>query len=299
LVLEHEGKAKNMYKAQTVWNTGSTNVTGAQFVGDGFSGAKVWTNVGGSSEPLTILHGADDGHVRAIIESIALGTMRTAALAGVATKWLAAPGADEMALVGSGKQSITQVAAVHAVRPLKRLRVWSPRAESRAQFVALARTKFKFDVVDAPTLEDCVKDAPIVSTVTRAKDPFLFLRHLAPGAHLNAVGAIIPEFAEIAPEVVAAAARIVVDNLEQVRENSRELQSYLGTDPKQWQNVLPLAAVVAEGKGRPTGARLTLFKFMGVGLGDVAAGVEIYRRALAQGKGKKLPHAVRFPVDLS
>ena len=299
LVLEHEGKAKNMYKAQTVWKAGSTNVTGAQFLGDGFSGAKVWTNVGGSSEPLTILHGADDGHVRAIIESIALGTMRTAALAGVATKWLAAPGADEMALVGSGKQSITQVAAVHAVRPLKRLRVWSPRAESRAQFVALARTKFKFDVVDAPTLEECVKDAPIVSTVTRAKDPFLFLRHLAPGTHLNAVGAIIPEFAEIAPEVVAAADRIVVDNLEQVQENSRELQSHLGTDPKRWHNVLPLAAVVAEGKGRPAGATLTLFKFMGVGLGDVAAGVEIYRRALAQGKGKKLPHAVRFPVDLS
>ena len=299
LRLEHEGKAKNMYKAQTVWKTGSTNVTGAQFLGDGFSGAKVWTNVGGSSEPLTILHGADDGHVRAIIESIALGTMRTAALAGVATKWLAALGADDMALVGSGKQSITPVAAVHAVRPLKRLRVWSPRAESRAQFVALARTKFKFEIVDAPTLEDCVKDAPIVSTVTRAKEPFLFLRHLAPGAHLNAVGAIIPEFAEIAPEVVAAADRIVVDNLEQVRENSRELQSHLGADPKRWQNVLPLAAVVAEGKGRPAGAKLTLFKFMGVGLGDVAAGVEIYRRALAQGKGRKMPHATRAQVDLS
>lgn len=299
LKLEHEGKARNMYKAQTVWASGSTNVTGAQFTGDGFSGAKVWTNVGGSSEPLTILHGADDGHVRAIIESIALGTMRTAALAGVATKWLAVPGADEMALVGSGKQSITQVAAVHAVRHLKRLRVWSPRAESRAQFVALARSRFKFDVIDAPTLEACVKDAPIVSTVTRAKEPFLFLRHLSPGTHLNAVGAIIPEFAEIAQEVVAAADRVVVDNLEQVQENSRELRSQYGTDPAQWKKVTPLSAVVAEGKGRPKDAKLTLFKFMGVGLGDLAAGIEIYRRALAQGKGRKMPHATRVPVDLS
>jgi alanine dehydrogenase len=299
LALEHEGNARNMYKAQTVWATGSLNVTGAQFLGDGFAGAKVWSNVGGSSEPLTVLHGADDGKVRAIIESIALGTMRTAALAGVATKWLAAPGADELALVGSGKQSITQVAAVHAVRPLKRLRVWSPRAENRAKFVELARSKFKFEVVDAPTLEACVDGAPIVSTVTRAKEPFLFPRHLAPGAHLNAVGAIIPEFAEIAPDVVAAADRVVVDNLEQVRENSRELRSYFGAEPAGWQGVLPLAAVVAEGKGRPKDAKLTLFKFMGVGLGDVAAGVEIYRRALAQGKGRKMPHAVRFPVDLS
>jgi len=299
LILEHEGGARNMYKAQTVWAAGSLNVTGAQFIGDGFAGAKVWSNVGGSSEPLTVLHGADDGKVRAIIESIALGTMRTAALAGVATKWLAAPGADELALVGSGKQSITQVAAVHAVRPLKRLRVWSPRAENRAKFVELARSKFTFEVVDVPTLEACVDGAPIVSTVTRAKEPFLFRRHLAPGAHLNAVGAIIPEFAEIAPEVVAAADRIVVDNLDQVRENSRELRSHLGTDAARWQSVLPLAAVVAEGKGRPKDAKLTLFKFMGVGLGDVAAGVEIYRRALKQGKGRKMPHAVRFPVDLS
>jgi alanine dehydrogenase len=299
LKLEHEGGARNMYKAQSVWATGSLNVTGAQFVGDGFAGAKVWSNIGGSSEPLTILHGADDGKVRAIIESIALGTMRTAALAGVATKWLAAPGADELALVGSGKQSITQVAAVHAVRPLKRLRVWSPRAENRAKFVALARSRFAFEVVDSPTLEACVAGAPIVSTVTRAKEPFLFLRHLAPGAHLNAVGAIIPEFAEIAPEVVAAADRVVVDNLDQVRENSRELRSHLGADAARWQGVLPLAAVVAEGKGRPPGAKLTLFKFMGVGLGDVAAGVEIYRRALAQGTGRKMPHATRVLVDLS
>jgi ornithine cyclodeaminase len=299
LRLEHEGKAENMYKAQTVWPQGSTNVTGAQFVGDGFSGAKVWTNVGGSSEPLTILHGADDGKVRALIESIALGTMRTAALAGVATKWLSAPGADELALVGSGKQSITQVAAVHAVRPLKRLRVWSPRAESRAKFVELARSRFSFEVVDCPTLEACVADAPIVSTVTRAKEPFLFLRHLASGAHLNAVGAIIPAFAEIDREVVAAADRIVVDNIEQVRENSRELRSELGDDSARWKAVLPLSAVVAEGKGRPTGAKLTLFKFMGVGLGDLAAGIEIYRRALAQGKGRPLPHATRVPVDLS
>lgn len=299
LRLEHEGKARNMYKAQTVWATGSLNVTGAQFTGDGFAGAKVWTNVGGSSEPLLIVHGADDGKVRAIIESIALGTMRTAALAGVATKWLASPGADELALVGSGKQSITQVAAVNAVRPLRRLRVWSPRAENRAKFVELARSRFKFEVVDCPTLEACVKDAPIVSTVTRAKEPFLFARHLAPGAHLNAVGAIIPEFAEIAPEIVAGADRVVVDNIEQVRENSRELRSHFGTDPDRWKSVLPLSAVVSEGKGRPAGAKLTLFKFMGVGLGDMAAGIEIYRRALAQGKGRMLPHAVRFPVDLS
>ena len=42
-----------------------------------------------------------------------------------------------------------------------------------------------------------VNDAPIVTTVTRAREPFLTADMLAHGAHLNAAGAIIKGFAEI------------------------------------------------------------------------------------------------------
>jgi ornithine cyclodeaminase len=63
--------------------------------------------------------------------------------------------------------------------------------------------------------------------------------------------------------------------------------------------VQQLSQVVKAGKGRPADTDLTLYKFMGVGLGDLAAGIEIYRRALKQGKGTPREHAVRFPVDLS
>ncbi len=300
LVLEAEGKAKNMYKAQTVWDQGSTNVTGAQFVSEGFSGGKIWTNVGGSSEPLTVLHGADDGKVRAIIESIALGTMRTAALASVATKYLAAEGADDLAIIGTGKQSLTQVAAVHAVRPLKRLRVFSPTPENRAKFVELVKSKYKFEVVDAPSVEAAVKDAPIVSTFTRARQPFLSAAMIAKGAHVNAGGAIIPAYAEITPDVVGRASMIVVDNLEQCKENARELNDAFAQGlGGGWDRVQQLSQVVKASKVRPAGVDLTLYKFMGLGLADLAAGIEIYRRAQKQGKGTPREHAVRFPVDLS
>jgi len=300
LVLEAEGKARNMYKAQTVWDKGSTNVTGAQFVSEGFSGGKIWTNVGGSSEPLTVLHGAADGKLRAIIESIALGTMRTAALASVATKFLAAEGADDLAIIGSGKQSLTQVAAVHAVRPLKRLRVFSPTPANRAAFVDLVKSKYTFEVVNAPSIEAAVKDAPIISTFTRARVPFLSADMIAKGAHLNAGGAIIPAYAEITPDVVGRASLIVVDNIEQCRENARELNdAFAAGIGGGWESVRQLSAVVKAGKPRPAGTDLTLYKFMGVGLADLAAGIEIYRRAQAQGKGTKREHAVRFPVDLS
>lgn len=303
LLLEAEGKAKNMYKAQTVWDAGSVNVTGAQFVSEGFAGGKMWCNVGGSSEPLTILHDAANGKIKAIFESIALGQMRTAALASVATKYLAPEGADDLAIVGTGKQSITQVAAVHVARPLKRLRVFSPTPANRAAFVELVKKQFSFEVVNAGSLEDCVKDAPMIATFTRAREPFLKAEMIAKGAHVTAGGAIIPAYAEIFPDVVARASMIVVDNIEQCQENARELNdAFAQKIGAGWGAVKQLSEIVKASNGkvaRPAGTDMTLYKFMGLGLGDVAAAIEIYKRALAKGVGAKREHAVRFPPDLS
>jgi ornithine cyclodeaminase/alanine dehydrogenase-like protein (mu-crystallin family) len=50
---------------------------------------------------------------------------------------------------------------------------------------------------------------------------------------------------------------------------------------------------VKEQKQRPAGADLTIYKFMGMGLADMASAVEIYRRAKAQGVGKNYPHPKR------
>lgn len=303
LLLEADGKAVNMYKAQTVWDAGSVNVTGAQFVSEGFAGGKMWCNVGGSSEPLTILHDAANGKVKAIFESIALGQMRTAALASVATKYLAPEGADDLAIVGTGKQSITQVAAVHVARPLKRLRVFSPTPANRASFVELVKKQFPFEVVNAGSLEECVKDAPMVATFTRAREPFLKADMIAKGAHVTAGGAIIPAYAEIFPDVVARAAMIVVDNIEQCQENTRELNdAFAAGIGAGWGAVKQLSAIVKAANGkvaRPAGTDLTLYKFMGLGLGDIAAAMEIYKRAVAKGVGSQREHAVRYPPDLT
>lgn len=298
LKLEAEGKARNLHKGQSVWEGGSLNITGAQFTGIGFAGAKVWSNVGGKSAPLVLLHGAGDGQLKAVIEAVALGQMRTAALAAVATRYLAAEGADDMAVIGTGKQAFPQVAAVHAVRPLRRLRVFSPTPGNRARFAEQARIRWGMEVVEAPSVEEAVKDAPIVTTVTRATEPFLFADMLAAGTHVNAAGAIIPAFAEIAEDVLARCDRVVVDNLDQCREMSRELQAFYDGGPGDWNDIVPLCDIVAIGKGRPEGADLTLFKWMGVGLADLAAGIEIFRRAEARGIGRKLPHPRRAEPDL-
>src|SRR5882762_1056255 len=122
---EAEGDAKNMVKTHVEWGDGATlHAIGAIFPKVGFAGTKTWPHTKGGATPLLILFDSNNGALKAVIEAFALGQMRTAAASGVATQWLAATNADEFAILGTGKQAIAQVAAVLAVRAIRRVRVF-------------------------------------------------------------------------------------------------------------------------------------------------------------------------------
>lgn len=293
LMMEADGKAQNMTKTQSVWGHGSLNVTGAQFVGAGLVGAKVWSNANLGAAPIMVLHNSDDGQIAAIVEAFALGQMRTAALSSVATKWCSVADADEMAIMGSGHQALPQVAAIRSVRKLKRVRVWSRTPDNRDTFVAeLKETYPDMEVIGCDTVEAAAKDCPIITTFTRAKEPFLEASMIAKGTHINAGGAIIPANAEIAQDVFRRCDKIVCDNLAQVQKGSRELMEYVRNGGS-WDKVVPISTLVKEQKPRPNGADITIYKFMGMGLADMASAVEIFKRAKAKGAGKQYPHPKR------
>ena len=124
-----------MVKTHAVWGGHHTlHAIGATFPDEGFVGTKTWAHANGAA-PLLILFDSHNGSLRAIIEAFALGQLRTGGISGLATKYLAADDALEMALIGTGKQALTQLAAVAAVRPLRRVRAFSRDAAARAQFV--------------------------------------------------------------------------------------------------------------------------------------------------------------------
>src|SRR5262249_28275605 len=191
LLAEARGDARNMVKTHATWGKGSTlHAIGAVFPKDGFAGTKTWAHTEGGATPLLILFDSETGSLKAIIEAFALGQMRTGSASGVATRWLTAEEADELAIIGTGKQAVTQVAAVVAVRPIKRLRVFGRNEERRAKFVTRVKEEFGLEVLAAKSLAETVADAPIVTVVTRATEPILFATDVAKGAHINAVGAI-------------------------------------------------------------------------------------------------------------
>lgn len=292
-----EGHAFNVPKALGGYGDGSSMHSLASAAPNlGYVGFKNWVHTKRGATAIYVLFNAADGSVAAVIEAAALGQLRTSAMTGVGTRWLARAHADDMALIGTGNQAVTQVAAVHAVRPLRRLRVWSPTPEKRRAFAAELARQFDFEVAEAASLEAATHDASIVTLVTRAREPFLSAAMLARGAHLNAVGAILPANAEFHQDVFERVGCIAVDDVANAQKSSRELIDRFGAGGD-WSaaqpSVQPIGALIAAGRQRADDCDVSLFKAMGMGLSDLSVAVMVLERARAQGVGRSIAHPVR------
>jgi alanine dehydrogenase len=294
LMAEARNEAENMIKTHVEWEGGSTlHAIGAVFPVAGFCGTKVWSHTKNGATPMLVLFDSNDGSLKAIIEAFALGQMRTAAACGVATRWLAEPTAEEFAMIGTGKQAISQVAAILAVRPIRRIRVFSPDEGRRNRFVERLRSEFELETVAASSVREAVEGASIITLATRAKDPILSADMVERGAHINSVGAIVPSRAEVTSDVLSRSSRIVTDSVPQARKLSRELIDFLGSDDARWKTVQPLSTIVSERLPRSEADDLTLFKSLGVGISDLSLGIQLYRDAVSSQRGYKFSHPQR------
>lgn len=289
LQLEAEGKAQNMVKTHVAMSGGGTlHAIGAVIPGEKTAGTKTWAHTERGATPLLVLFDTETGAMRAIIEAFALGQMRTGGMSGVATALLAPPAADDLALIGTGKQALPQLAAVAAVRRLRRVRVFSRDAAGREAFARKAAQELELSIEPAASVEAAVEGASIITLVTRATRAFLFSRLVAKGAHLNAVGAITPERAEFEPGLLSRAALVAVDSVAQVQRLSSEFIAHYGSDESAWRAVVPLCQVASGSARKASSGDITVFKAMGVGISDLSLGVEIYRRALEQSVGRPI-----------
>jgi ornithine cyclodeaminase len=292
LLEEAAGSARNMEKTAAHWGASSNmHAIGAVFEGDDVFGTKTWGNTPAGSTPLLILWNATSAKLCAIIEARALGQMRTAAMSAIATRWMSAESADDLAIIGSGKQALTQVAAVAAVRRLRRVRVFSPTPARRAAFADKLRSAFPgIEIAVANDAASATDGASIITLITRAREPVICSSMLARGAHVNAAGAITNERREFAQDLFPRAGLVAVDTLPATRALSAEfIDWYDGQCAGDWSPVERIADIVAAGRRRPADIDISLFKPMGMGISDVALGIEVIARAQTSGSGRSMP----------
>lgn len=285
LVEEARGEAMNMTKTLMQFGKSNLHAVGGKL--GNIVGTKTWAHTEGGTCPLLLLWDASNGSLVAVIEAFALGNMRTGGISGVAASWMAKPDARVMGLVGTGKQALSQVGAMLAVRPIERVQIFSPTADKRAAFVAKVREEFGIEVVDCASAEAACKGAQIVTLVTRATQPFLTSAMLEPGTHLNAVGAIAPDREEFTQDMFARVTAVAVDNIGGVQALSREFMTYYGKAG--WEAVQPLSKLIAAGRRRTDKDDISVFKAMGMGISDLALGVELAKRARERSMGRAIP----------
>ena len=289
LLLEAHGQALNMIKTHISWGQGSTlHAIGAVFPNKGFAGTKTWAHTSQGARPLLVLFDSNNGSLKAVIEAFALGQLRTGAISGIATELLAREEAGEFAIIGTGKQAMMQVRAVLTVRNIRRIHVFGRNGERRAQFTAQVEKEFGVEAVSESTIEAAVRDADIVTLVTRAKEPILDASMIAIGTHINAVGAIVPGRFELANSVLERADMVVVDCVSQARELSSELIEFCGEEEVQWAGLRSLAGIMESGNLRTPNSDVTIFKSLGMGISDISLAIEIYEKAVTIGRGRDL-----------
>lgn len=294
LLQQGKGQVRNISKALGAWGDGcSMHALGSFMTEQGYAGFKTWMHTPRSGGSLFSLFDAHSGRLLALIEARALGMLRTAAITGVATKLLAPREARVAALIGTGPQAVTQLAALASVQPLDKVQVFSPTAEKRDEFVRMLSPKYGFEMQSCSSVDEVLQGAEIVTTITRATDAFIYDYQLESCRHINAIGAILPTKAEFSTTSLQRANLLVVDDKDNALKGSRELRELLGTEADNWAVVKTLGEMLAS-TTLPSGTSgLSFFKGMGMGISDLAIAGLVFERAQQQGIGIMLPAQTR------
>jgi alanine dehydrogenase len=256
----------------------------------GFVAMKQYTYVRGKLRFLVPLYEMASGDLLALIEADYMGQQRTGAASGVATNYLARKNSRVAAIIGTGGQARTQLEAVAAVRKLDSARAYGREAAKRDKFCSEMSTRLGIPVQSCASASDAVRGADIVSTATTASHPVVNGADLAPGAHINAIGANHAHKRELDDEAIASADVIVVDSIEQSRQEAGDLIIAFHGDEICWTGVKKLSEVVAgKASGRTSDTEVTLFKSNGIASWDLAVAMKVYALAKEKGLGRELP----------
>ena len=235
---------------------------------------------------VVLLFETERGRLSAIVDGTAVTAIRTGAVSGLATRLLAREDAGDLAIIGAGTQARTHLEAMLAVRKLRRVRVYSLPLAGAHAFAERESQRHGNNVEVCKTAQAAVDGADLICTVTTATEPVVLGDWIAPGAHINAVGAFRPTARELDTAAVANA-RLYVDRRESTFNEAGEFllpkaEGVIGDD-----HIVGELGELMLGQieGRRSPDEITLFKSLGIAIEDLAAAHHIWRRAQERNLG--------------
>ncbi len=235
-----------------------------------------------------ILIDPKNGSPYAIMDGTWITTMRTGAASGVATKYLARPGAKILSLVGSGVQAETQLLAILAVAKIEKVKIFDINPQVMLNFCKKMEKMVSVPIEISPSLEAAVKDSDILCTQTPVREPIIKADWIKPGCHINAIGADAPGKEELDPKILLAG-KVFIDDWEQAL-HSGEVNVPLAKGILKKEDIRGELGELVCGKirGRERETDITIFDSTGLGIQDLVTAYRVYNLAKEKGKGKEL-----------
>jgi ornithine cyclodeaminase len=242
-----------------------------------------------SHQGAVLLFEGGHGRLLAIMDATEITAIRTAAVSGVATRLLAREDAGDVAILGSGTQARSHLEAMFVVRPVGRVRVWSRTRERAEAFAEHASARHGVRVEVVSTARDAVDGADLICTTTSSPQPILLGEWLAPGTHVNAIGAVGPATRELDTNAIARS-RLYVDRRESAMNEAGEFVQAQAEGAIGQDHIVGEIGEVLAGTapGRQAQEEITVFRGVGLAIEDLAAARVIYRRAVDGGAGVRM-----------
>ncbi|MGH7588160.1 MAG: ornithine cyclodeaminase family protein [Gemmatimonadota bacterium] len=230
------------------------------------------------------LFDAETGFPLAIMDSIEITILRTAAATAVAASWLAREDADTITICGCGAQALAQLAAVAAVLPIRRALLHDIDRRVAERLAEEARAT-GIEALPARDLRAALAESQVVVTCTPSTEPFLRIGDVAPGTFVAAVGADSPEKQELDARLLASTT-VVVDLLDQcaaIGELHHALEAGLMTRDDIHAELGQVVAGLRP--GRTKADEIVVFDSTGTALQDSALAGLVYERAVERDVG--------------
>ena len=236
-----------------------------------------------------VLNDPATGVPLAIMDGLLITKLRTAAAAAVAAQALARPESRVVGLIGCGAQADAQLLALAEVFRFSRVKVWGYFPGEARRFARRMRRLLPGITFEpCATIEQSVRDVDLLVTLTPARRPLVQRAWVAPGTHINAIGADAPGKQELDPAILREAT-IVVDEREQAIHGG-ELNVPIRRGQLRSRDIHATVGEILIGRkrARRSARELTVFDCTGLAVHDVALGAAVVRQARRLGIGRRV-----------
>ncbi len=235
---------------------------------------------------LIVLLDIQAGVPLAIMDSTLITAYRTAAVSGLAARYLARDNIETVGVLGSGVQSLAHIHALVEELDCSKVVVYSPSlAAKSSEFLNSVNRLVETPVEVADNAEEVVGQAEILAVCTDSDDPVLDGRWVQEGALILAIGNATPNKREL-DTIAVKRSKVVCDSCRSCLVEAGDLLIPIEEGSISRDDIgLDLAHVILDRtRGRQHRDEIILFKSVGLAFEDIVAASHVYLRASAAGE---------------